>query len=175
MNPWKSVTILQVVMVAGLFLWMAWVRMSSPEHWIRILDDANLIFHEAGHPIFGLFGPTLGLYGGTLGQLVFPAITVMHFWRRGEPVGFSLCLGWFFENFLNIGRYMSDARAQLLPLVGGGEHDWTAIFTRWGVLRYDTTIGGLFMALGWIGICGSSLWLFSRYYIERGEKQSSSK
>ena len=32
---------------------------------IFIIDHANLLFHEAGHKIFGIFGSTLGLYGGT--------------------------------------------------------------------------------------------------------------
>ena len=53
--------------------------------WVPILDSVNLVFHEAGHPIFGIFGDTLGLYGGTLGQLVFPVAVTVSFWRRGEP------------------------------------------------------------------------------------------
>ncbi|MFI5142834.1 MAG: hypothetical protein ACHQHM_02255 [Thermoanaerobaculales bacterium] len=29
---------------------------------------------------------------------------------------------------------MADARALALPLVGGGEHDWTELFFRWNTL-----------------------------------------
>jgi len=38
------------------------------ETWVFALDDANLLFHEAGHPFFGILGGRMGLYGGTLGS-----------------------------------------------------------------------------------------------------------
>ena len=34
---------------------------------------------------------------------------------------------------------MAGARAQILPLVGGG-HDWATTFSRWSVLSSDTAI-----------------------------------
>jgi len=162
MNSWKPISRWNAVWMAGVMAVVAWLRQSSADHWVRILDDANLVFHEAGHPLFGLFGPTLGLYGGTLGQLVFPAATSISFYRQRDTVPFGLCLSWLFENFLNIGRYMADARAQVLPLVGGGEHDWTMIFSRWDVLVYDVRIGGCVQGLGWLGILGCALWLIVR-------------
>ena len=48
---------------------------------------------------------------------------------------------------MNVGRYMKDARAQQLPLVGG-DHDWTEIFSRWGVLTSDVRIGNTVRLLG---------------------------
>ena len=66
MNSWKPVSLVKAVGIAGVLAVVAWLRQSNPDHWVRILDDANLVFHEAGHPLFGLLGPTLGLYGGTL-------------------------------------------------------------------------------------------------------------
>ena len=39
-------------------------------------------------------------------------------------------------------RHMAEARKLELPLVGGGDHDWNTIFTRWDLLQYDTHIGG---------------------------------
>jgi hypothetical protein len=173
-NDWKEVTPLEAVSVVGALLLVAWLRLSSADGWVRILDDANLVFHEAGHPIFGLLGPTAQLYGGTWGQLVFPLVTSLHFWRQKETSAFALCLAWFFENFLNISRYMADARAQILPLVGGGEHDWTEIFTRWGVLPYDTRIAGFFSFLGWLGICGCGIWIVYRLYRTQGNSREGS-
>ena len=97
------------------------------------------MFHEAGHPLFGLLlGERIAVYGGTLGQLAFPIVATVSFWWRREALPFALCAAWLFENFWNIARYMADARDQLLPLVGGGEHDWTEIFSRWQVLQRDT-------------------------------------
>jgi len=48
---------------------------NTGERWVYVLDSANLVFHEAGHPLFGLLlGERITVYGGTLGQLVFPAV-----------------------------------------------------------------------------------------------------
>jgi len=134
---------------------------------IPVLDHANLAFHEAGHLIFGILGSTLGLYGGTLGQLVFPVAAAVTCWRRREAVGFALSGVWLFENLLNIARYMADARAQLLPLVGGGEHDWYHIFSGWSVLHADTGIAAFTRALGWLGMVGCMLWLWRQRCSQR--------
>ena len=40
-------------------------------------------------------------------------------------------------------KYISDARALALPLVGGHIHDWNWLLARWGVLRHAESIGGL--------------------------------
>jgi hypothetical protein len=54
---------------------------------------------------------------------------------------------------------MADARAQVLPLVGGGEHDWEAIFLRWEVLSSDTTTAQMVSTIGWIGMLAAWIWL----------------
>lgn len=127
-----------------------WVYLDD-DSWLPILDGANLVFHEAGHKIYGVLGDTLALYGGTLGQLTFPAIGFGLFLYRKQFGSAAICLAWAGQNLFNIARYMADARAQELPLVGGNEHDWYNIFMRWGVLMKDEriaaqtrTIGGLF-------------------------------
>ena len=124
----------------------------SDEGFIPVLDHANLVFHEAGHVFFRLLGPTMELYGGTLGQLVFPLVVSVSFWRRGDLLAGCLGLTWLMQNFLNIARYMGDARAQLLPLVGGGEHDWYHILIRWGSLHADTLLAGRLSTLAWLGV-----------------------
>jgi hypothetical protein len=134
---------------------------------IQLLDHANLAFHEAGHLFFGVLGSTFGLYGGTLGQLVFPVVALASFRRRRQAVGAALSCVWLFENLLNIARYMADARARILPLVGGGEHDWYHIFSRWGLLSHDTDIAAVTEALGWLGMIGSMLWLGRRFHAQR--------
>ncbi len=161
-ESWKTVTTGQmaVVSVGSVVLFYS----LKTEGFIAIiLDSANLMFHEAGHPIFGLLGSTMELYGGTLGQLVFPAVTVITFWTRREAIGCMVGSVWAFENFLNIARYMADARAQVLPLVGGGEHDWANIFTRWGVLPHDTAIAQAVQTVGWLGMIGAWGWLIWRW------------
>jgi hypothetical protein len=85
------------------------------------------------------------------------------FWMQREPVGLTVTMIWFFENFLNIARYMADARAQVLPLVGGGEHDWTNIFSRWGILSSDVAIAHAVATVGWLGMLAAWVWLVRRW------------
>ena len=73
-------------------------------------------------------------------------------------VSVSVVMLWFFENVFNIARYVADARAQELPLVGGGEHDWTNMLTRWGALQHDTTIATILLAVVWLGLFATLLW-----------------
>jgi len=143
------------------------VILFDDDGFVLLLDHANLAFHEAGHLFFGMLGSTLGLYGGTLGQLVFPVVAAVSFWRRRQAVGVALSGVWLFENFLNIARYMADARAQLLPLVGGGEHDWYHIFSGLGLLDRDTDVAAVTQTLGWLGMIGCMLWLWRRFIPRR--------
>lgn len=159
----RPVTLPAFLGVAGFALLMAIVRYKSGQDWVPILDSANLAIHEAGHPIVGLLSGRLMVYGGTLFQLLFPALIAWHFRRRGEAVGQAFGLVWLGESLLNVARYMADARAQLLPLVGGGEHDWTEIFSRWGVLDGDTRIAGFTAFLGWGLMLAAVIWLFLRW------------
>jgi hypothetical protein len=125
------------------------------------IDNVNLVFHEAGHPLFSIFGETLMLLGGTLGELLVPFLIAFYFYRRDprETAGVAFSAFWFFENFLYIGTYMADARNMALPLVGSGEHDWALLFTQWGLLIHDREIGGATRALGWMGMLAAVAWL----------------
>lgn len=146
-----------VAFVLG-FLLVASLILFDQDGYVSVIDDANLLFHEAGHLIFGFLGNTMGLYGGTVGQLVIPIICGVAFWRQKSLVSVSVVMLWFFENVFNIARYVADARAQELPLVGGGEHDWTNILTRWGALQHDTTIATILLAVVWLGLFATLLW-----------------
>lgn len=126
---------LALALVAGLLLFC-----HARWGWVSILDSANLAFHEAGHPLFGLLSSRLMVYGGTLMQLALPLAAAWQLNRQQQVGGAHLCLIWFAENLLNVARYMADARSQLLPLVGGGDHDWTRILGNWGLLRWDTSL-----------------------------------
>ena len=118
-------------------------------NWI-FLDNVNVLFHEAGHVVFGWDGMTLAALGGTLGQLLMPAVFAVYFWWwQKQRFAAVTCVWWFAENFVNIGRYMKDAVVQELPLIGGDVHDWGYLFAKWGWLGKARTIGSAFH---WIGI-----------------------
>ena len=93
--------------------------------------------------------------------------------RKGQALAFAASVIWFFENWLNIARYMADARALELPLVGGGDHDWNTIFTRWNILQYDTDIAGTVKFLGWLGMTAACAWVAWRAWADRKRPEES--
>lgn len=167
---WQPVGTPALLAVLGVTLVLLGVHWASRDGWIPLVDSANLAFHEAGHPLVGAFSDRLMVYGGTMFQLLFPTVVAIHFARRGEPAGLALGVVWLGENLLNVARYMADARAQELPLVGGGEHDWTEIFLRWGVLQKDVKIAGFTRWLGIALMIGSVVWLWRRYRNDKRER-----
>jgi hypothetical protein len=156
----------------GFGLWLVLVLVSE-RGFVFLLDHANLLFHEAGHPIVGLISTRLEPYGGTIGQLAFPVVLAVSFWRKGQALSFAGSVIWFFENWLNIARYMADARRLELPLVGGGDHDWNTIFSRWNVLMHDRQIAATVQWLGWAGICVTCGWVAWRVWVDRKRPKDS--
>lgn len=106
----------------------------------RLLDSVDLAIHETGHLVFAPFGELLGMAGGTLFQLILPCAFVVYFFTRSDRFGAAVCLWWVAQNCWNISVYVADARAQELPLVGGGEHDWAYLLDRAGWLMHDAAL-----------------------------------
>ncbi|MBZ5528765.1 MAG: hypothetical protein LAN71_12800 [Acidobacteriia bacterium] len=176
LGEWKTVSRGEGVAwlsVYGLFLLYAANNRSG----FLFPDYVNLIIHEAGHLFFSWFGRTVTILGGTLGELLVPLLCAAYFACAREVTGFTFASFWFFENFPYIGVYMTDARAQALPLVsvgGGGdgdEHDWRNLFGQWGLLAHDRQIGGLTVALGWMGMLAVVAWFAwrVRWRVRAGE------
>ncbi len=147
-EEWQFVPRSAAIGLAILGAWIVWVHFFTDDQWVLLIDHANLALHEAGHPIVGMVSNHLSVYGGTLCQLLFPALCVRYFRQQRNSIGWAVSVVWLAENLMNVGRYMKDARAQQLPLVGGGDHDWTEIFSRWGVLASDVRIGNTLRVLG---------------------------
>jgi hypothetical protein len=125
---------------------------------LTIIGWFDLMLHEAGHPIFGLFGSRWLMFaGGTLMQLLWPILCYGVFLRQSNPKSADFCIFWFGTNFIGIGPYIADARAQVLPLIGGGEHDWAYLLGSAGLLEYDAKIGA---AATWFGLFAM---IFSAY------------
>jgi len=140
----------------GLALYGAWCGL-TPErfHWP---DGIDLPIHETGHLVFAWGGEVLAALGGTLFQLLMPLAFVWYFWREGDRHAASVPLWWVGQNCWNVARYVADARAQELPLVGGGEHDWAFLLATWDGLAHDQVIARVVRAVGWL-IVGASVWL----------------
>jgi hypothetical protein len=111
--------------------YVAWLVLAYEVHF---LDGVNLAFHEAGHLFLSFGGQTLHVLGGTLGQIFFPVACAVHFLRSDRPFEAALMGVWGAESLMNVARYLGDAQAQALPLVGGHVHDWNWLLSRAGIL-----------------------------------------
>lgn len=130
-----------------------------------ILAQANLIFHEAGHILFGPFGRFIMFLGGTLGQLLVPmVVTVAFLLFERNTFGAVFGLWWVGENCCNIAPYAYDAHELRLHLLTGGSgreahgHDWNNMLGMLGMIGWYEWIGyawyraGLLLmalAIGW--------------------------
>lgn len=147
----------QIIILIGFTVFFLHGAFHTEIFWM--LDLCNLMLHEGGHAIFGLAGnETLGFLGGTLMQLIIPICVVVHFLKNKTWVSAAVALMWFGENFFHIAPYVKDARAQVLPLIGGGVHDWGYLLGQWGLLSHDQQIGNFLWGFGFIMIVFSSVW-----------------
>jgi hypothetical protein len=108
----------------------------------------HVVFHEAGHVIFGMLGGDfLRVLGGTLGQLTMPAVLLVAFrWKNRDAFAAALMLWWLGQSLADCAPYINDARSLQLVLLGGATgqevegHDWEYILTRLGWLHRDVWI-----------------------------------
>ena len=126
----------RIIILAVLLIWgwkLIFASIASNAAGKSFLHLVNTPFHEAGHVFFRPFGSFLRSLGGTLGQLLMPLIcTVVLLLQTRDTFAAAVSLWWFGENFLDIAPYIGDARAGVLPLLGGnfghsapyGFHDW---------------------------------------------------
>lgn len=149
-----------VAVVLGLYT----LRVLATWREWHLPDYINLPVHETGHLVFGWGGEELVALGGTLFQLVIPVAFAVAFHRRGDRLGTGVMIWWLGESVINVARYVDDARAQLLPLVGGGEHDWTFLLTTWNMIDRDheiaiaiRTLGAAVMILGTWWVVGGKV------------------
>jgi hypothetical protein len=124
---------LQRAAVVALVPYVTWMVFAYRWHF---LDGANLLFHEGGHIVFLPFGQTLHMLGGTIAQLFFPAACSFHLWRQDRRFEAWVCGIWLAESTMYMAEYLADAKAQALPLVGGGTHDWHWILSRLGLVDW---------------------------------------
>ena len=130
---------------------------------LGMISRVNLVFHEGGHWIFGVFGNrTLAILGGSLNQVLVPLIVTIAFWQRRDASGTAFGAVWMFINFLGVAIYMADAREPFLPLIGNMDpyqsHDWINLFNHWDLWSVDTLIAKTTYTIGWIGMIATALW-----------------
>src|SRR5256885_7708241 len=162
-QPWRPLSrpaLIAWLVFYALFLIYAWNGRGG----FLMIDNVNLIVHEAGHLLFSYLGHGLMIWGGTILQLFVPLALATYFAYLRQAAATAFCGFFLFENFLYISVYMADARAQALPLVTVGdsdyvEHDWSYIFSSLGVLQHDLQIAAVVGVVGWRGAIWSMGWV----------------
>jgi len=90
----------------------------------------DLVFHEAGHVIFGFFGRFLGVLGGSLNQVLVPAVCTGYFLWHRQLASAAVMLFWTGESLADVAIYVADGRDMALPLLAEGlTHDWNWILS----------------------------------------------
>lgn len=153
------------IILVLLLPYSLWLIFNYQFHFI---DYVNLAFHEAGHLFLTPFGTTMHFLGGSVGQLVFPILVSVKFLREDKKFEAGIGGIWFAESMMNIAWYMTDANVRIIPLVGGGVHDWYFLFGQWGILRHAEKIGGFVHILACL-LLGASLYYM---YLNAAERRS---
>lgn len=160
----RSIAFLIIFIWGWLFIFSSIQSNYVGESFMHLI---NLPFHEAGHIIFRPFGAFMKSLGGTLGQLLIPLLCLWTLlFKHHNPFAAAVCLWWFGQNFLDIAPYINDARAGVLPLLGGntghtspyGFHDWEYLLTETGLLQYDHAIARLSFFTGSVIIVTALFW-----------------
>jgi hypothetical protein len=123
-----------------------------------LLDNVNLVFHEAGHVIFALGGEFIGILGGSLMQVLIPVVCGVALLRRGDFFGVALCGLWTGQSMVNVAIYVGDARQLALPLLGGDHviHDWNYLLGKLGLLAWDRFLAGMVTLMAVMAILAST-------------------
>jgi hypothetical protein len=157
----------RVVLLAGLGFWTwQFARLGPGGETVMgaVLHLPNLVFHEAGHVLFGLFGRFLTVLGGSLFQVVFPLVFAVAFLRQTNPFAAAVCTWWAGQNLLDVAPYIADARALQLVLLGGRTgaevegHDWEYILASLNWLHQDVTLGLWAHRIGLVVMSASIAW-----------------
>ena len=116
---------------------------------LGIVHMVDLVFHEAGHVIFRIFGVFLSTLGGSLNQVLVPAVCTGYFLWQGRAAAAAVTLFWVGESLVDVAIYVADGRDMKLPLLAEGlTHDWNWILSELSLRNQAEPIGRAVFALG---------------------------
>lgn len=114
--------------------------------------------HEASHLVTMFFPQIISALAGSVGEILFTVLIVAVAIKQKSYFAAVFGLLWVALAFNSVGRYISDAQEQLIPLVGPSSvviHDWNYILSEWGLLAMDDAIGSSVRMIGnVIGVVG---------------------
>lgn len=116
---------------------------------LGLVHMVDLVFHEAGHVIFGLFGRFVGALGGSVNQVLIPAVCTGAFLRHRQQAAAAVALFWTGESIVDVAVYVADGRDMKLPLLAEGlTHDWNWILSELSLRSQAEPLGRVVFLLG---------------------------
>jgi len=159
---WARAALLLVLALWGMRL--IWMDYRDGEFFTSFLHGPLLVFHEAGHVIFRVFGEFMMVAGGTLGQLLMPAIMCgALLLRNRDPFAAAVGLWLFGVSVLDVAPYVFDALHPQLTLLNGstgeqGGHDWMYLLGETGLTKRAQGLGWITHKLGALMLLLSLYW-----------------
>lgn len=155
--------VLALILAAGIRLMVHLPSSELAGH--SFFHNISLPFHEAGHILFGFLGDFMRTLGGSIMQVLVPVVCLIAFMKRNDVFAASFALWWTGQNFIDMGPYINDARAQELMLIGGvtgqdvpGYHDWNNILGQLGLLKLDHAFANMSHFFGCILMTAAFAW-----------------
>jgi len=147
----------RVALLAVFALWglrLSWMDYRDGEMMTSFIHGPLLVFHEAGHVLFRLFGEWVAVLGGSLFQVLLPLVlSGALLWKNRDPFGASIGLWLAGVSVMDVAPYMYDAWEPRLTLLGGGTgndsfHDWIYLFDSMNQLHHAQRTGATAHAVG---------------------------
>ncbi len=158
-------------LLVGGYLLNAALHPAAP----HFIDNANLMFHEAGHLLFGLCPEWLAIAAGSGFQTALPlAIVAYAVWKRQYHAA-AVVLMWTGQTMTNTSVYAGDALTMRLDLIGGENttHDWNHLLWHFGLLRHTDAIAAGIRLTGTV-IIAASLAMSLYFSFDRTGKKNAS-
>lgn len=152
------------LLLSLLLAWWGYANYKDPG--TSVLHNIILPIHETGHIVFMAFGEYLGAAGGSIFQILFPAVFVGYFLRKGDRWAATVPLWFVGISAMDLVPYIKDAPYGEIELIGG-EHDWSYLLgeTRW--MHAAAKIGDGVLQFG--GLCVLAALILGILWLPRAE------
>lgn len=114
--------------------------------------------HEAAHIVMVFAPPVITAASGSFAEIVFVLLLLVVSIKAKSYVATGFSFIWLMLAASSAGRYMADAKDQLIPLIGPGanpQHDWNFVFTELNLLEQSSAIGDVIRFGGYgVGVIG---------------------
>lgn len=142
------------VLLLGFYCYLS-IRYINNIQYFGLLDNMNLLFHEAGHFVFMLLGEFMSILGGSILQIVIPLLFLGYFALKMDWLAMSFVLVWLATNLFYVATYIADSQEMALPmLIDGMTHDWNYLLIETNLLRFDDEISTVVRIFGWSCMVG---------------------